>query len=203
MKKNKPCLKNIIDKFFIFLGLGPFYFPAIPADGRILFFKRDRNDFPFLSNFFLVEIIIDGRNWPSVEHYYQAQKSHSRLYQQNILACSTAGQAKRLGDSRIGKDNLSPKSWFRNNPELLRGDWDAVKVSVMQDAIFAKFTQNRILRKKLLATKDAQLVEDSNSDYFWGIGKDGSGRNQLGMILMEVRSKLRKSPRAGSAHFGE
>jgi N-glycosidase YbiA len=34
-------------------------------------------------------------------------------------------------------------------------------------------------------------VEDSPVDYFWGCGIDRSGQNQLGQILMQVRSELR------------
>jgi hypothetical protein len=43
----------------------------------------------------------------------------------------------------------------------------------------------------LLGTGDEELVENAPGDYYWGCGADGSGRNMLGRILMEVRSGLR------------
>ena len=54
----------------------------------------------------------------------------------------------------------------------------------------AKFSQHEVLLKLLLATGDAELVEDSESEPFWGVGHDGQGFNWAGRILMEVRAKL-------------
>lgn len=34
------------------------------------------------------------------------------------------------------------------------------------------------------------IVEKSTNDYNWGCGKDGSGKNMLGRILMDVRELL-------------
>jgi len=63
----------------------------------------------------------------------------------------------------------------------------------MRTALQAKFTQNRNLRKFLLATDDASIIEDSASDFFWGIGRDGSGKNWLGVLLMECREQLQSN----------
>ena len=38
---------------------------------------------------------------------------------------------------------------------------------------------------------DAKLVEHTENDSYWGDGGDGSGRNMLGQILMQVRDELR------------
>jgi ribA/ribD-fused uncharacterized protein len=43
-----------------------------------------------------------------------------------------------------------------------------------------------------LSTGDEEIVEDSPIDSYWGCGADGKGQNNLGKILMEVRSRLRK-----------
>jgi len=43
----------------------------------------------------------------------------------------------------------------------------------------------------LLSTGDAEIVENSPIDYYWGCGANGSGKNRLGIILMEVRDILR------------
>ncbi len=35
------------------------------------------------------------------------------------------------------------------------------------------------------------IVEKTTRDYYWGCGTEGTGKNTLGIILMEVREKLR------------
>jgi len=61
----------------------------------------------------------------------------------------------------------------------------------MLDALRAKFTQHADLRTLLLATGDAQLVEHTTNDSYWGDGGDGSGKNRLGQLLMRLRDELR------------
>jgi len=67
-----------------------------------------------------------------------------------------------------------------------------VKDSVMEKVVYAKFTQHPQLRKILLSTGDAKLVEHTTNDRYWGDGGDGTGRNQLGITLMQVRDQIRK-----------
>jgi ribA/ribD-fused uncharacterized protein len=50
-----------------------------------------------------------------------------------------------------------------------------------------KYRQNPELRKILMSTGDTKIVEDSPFDYIWGIGRDGTGQNLLGQVLMSVR----------------
>jgi len=57
----------------------------------------------------------------------------------------------------------------------------------MLTAITAKFTQYPVLKHILLKTKNAILIEDSPIDYYWGCGKDGSGKSRLGQLLMKLR----------------
>jgi NADAR domain len=68
----------------------------IPPDRRILYFARDRDTFGFLSHFWPAPIAIDGQEWPTVEHYYQAQKSADAGYRDAIRQAATPGMAKRL-----------------------------------------------------------------------------------------------------------
>jgi ribA/ribD-fused uncharacterized protein len=60
----------------------------------------------------------------------------------------------------------------------------------MREALRAKFTQNLDLKKILLETGDAILVEYTKNDNHWGDSGDGSGKNMLGKLLMEVREEL-------------
>jgi hypothetical protein len=72
-----------------------------------------------------------------------------------------------------------------------RADWESVKDDVMRRAVRCKFARHEDIRSLLLATGDEEIVENAPSDYYWGCGADGSGRNMLGQILMEVRAEWR------------
>ena len=65
--------------------------------------------------------------------------------------------------------------------------WSDISYNFMLSANIAKYQQNEELKNKLLNTGKAYLYEDSPFDYLWGVGKDGSGKNLLGKVLMEVR----------------
>jgi hypothetical protein len=79
--------------------------------------------------------------------------------------------------------------------------WAAHRFNAVVRGNFAKFSQNDELKKYLLSTKDAVLVEASPKDRLWGIGidvdtamktpqKDWPGQNLLGQALMRVREML-------------
>ena len=63
----------------------------------------------------------------------------------------------------------------------------------------AKFEQHAEIREVLLGTGDAEIIENAPGDYYWGIGSRGTGKNMLGIILMEVRAELRAELRAASS----
>lgn len=130
----------------------------------------------WMSNFVYYEIRIDGKTWPTTEHYFQAQKFGDSSLRERIRRTKSVNEA-----ARIGRD--------RRNP--LRRDWDSVKDQLMLKALRVKFSQHEDLREALLATGDAKLVEHSKRDSYWGDGGDGTGRNMLGRLLMELREELR------------
>jgi ribA/ribD-fused uncharacterized protein len=165
----------------------------VPEDNRVLYYGRDREMFGFFSHFYPSPIALDGEEWPTVEHYYQAQKSPSRAYREAIRAATTPGQAKRLAAQPTAPRRQSRMSWFRENGQTPRADWHEVKLDLMRKADLAKFTQHEDLRAALLATGDAELIEDSSSDPYWGTGPDGKGSNWAGRVLMEIRQALRSA----------
>lgn len=133
-------------------------------------------EYRFLSNFFLVAIDIDDHSYPSVEHAYQAAKTHNANERARIRRARSAGAAKHLG-RRV----------------TLRSDWDSVKLEVMRRLVRQKFHSDRGLRRALLATRDAELIEGNHwRDTFWGQCPIGHGFNHLGEILMEVRAELKE-----------
>ncbi|AKF09310.1 Hypothetical protein DB32_006459 [Sandaracinus amylolyticus] len=120
-----------------------------------------------------------GERWATSEHYFQAQKFVDAKDRDAVRRAKTPMIAARLGRDRSRK---------------LRRDWESVKVSIMRDAVEAKFSQHDELRALLLATGDAKLVEHTENDDYWGDGGDGSGKNMLGRVLMDVRAKLAGGP---------
>ena len=74
---------------------------------------------------------------------------------------------------------------------------------IMHEAVLAKFTQHAELRATLLSSGNATIVEQTEKDRYWGDDDgDGSGRNRLGQILMQVREELRPVPTAGDRAAG-
>lgn len=190
MRVKNSHFRNFINRFWFKLADSWLVFPPIPKDNRILFFKRDRMDYFFLSNFFPCPLEIDGKKWPHTEAYYQARKSKNPLYHERILQKDKAWWAKYVGDSRIGDPKIAKKSWFKKYPDDLRDDWDDIKAGAMEKALYAKFTQHDYLKQALLKTAPAKIIEDSPNDFYWGMGHDGSGRNRLGNMLMQLREDL-------------
>ncbi|MCK6623689.1 MAG: NADAR family protein [Anaerolineae bacterium] len=142
-------------------------------------FTRVKDKYGFLSNFARSPILLKGKLWPSVEHYFQAQKFAGTQYEDEIrTAISPAAAAV------MGRDRSKP----------LRLDWESVKLEIIREALWAKFTQHRKLRELLLATGEAVLIEHTRNNY-WGDGGNGSGRNMLGRLLMETRARLRQEER--------
>jgi N-glycosidase YbiA len=139
-------------------------------------FYRLNEPYGELSNFSPHPINLKGQVWPTTEHYFQSQKFGGTEYEAVIRSAQSPMIAARLGRSRA---------------HPLRGDWESVKEGIMREALQAKFTQHPSLRSLLLHTGDAELIEHTRNDKYWADGGDGSGKNRLGHLLMELRAQLR------------
>ena len=145
--------------------------------GQILFYNRDEPYYEF-TNFYAAPIDLDGKTWPTTEHYFQAQKFIGTSYPEVIRNFDRPRQAFDLSrDPAVSR-------WRRS-------DWEEIKIAIMKKALLAKFTQHKRLRQMLLNTGDNMLIEHTPYDKFWGDGGDGSGQNHLGMLLMEIRYDLK------------
>jgi N-glycosidase YbiA len=142
---------------------------------RILFYRVSKPYGEF-SNFSPHPLHMNGKVWLTAEHYFQAQKFAGTEYEEAIRLAQSPMIAARMGRSR---------------KHLLRADWERVKESIMRKALRAKFTQHPELQSLLLNTGDAELVEHTANDGYWGDGGDGKGQNRLGQLLMELRAELR------------
>jgi ribA/ribD-fused uncharacterized protein len=145
---------------------------------HVIHFYRVSEQYGEFSNFAPFPITLGGKVWPTSEHYFQAQKYAGTEHEKAIRHTRSPMIA-----ARMGRDRKKP----------LRRDWEAVKNEIMREAVRAKFAQHPELATLLLETADAVLVEHTAKDSYWGDAGDGSGKNMLGQILMQVRDELRQS----------
>ena len=149
----------------------------------------------FLSNFYPCEIKFKGIKYPSVEHYYVAQKfKGTQFYQghyftepdfKELLArVKEASDVKKIGQAM-----------------KTRPDWDAVKYDVMIRGVRYKFTKDDNLKQMLINTDSLNLTESNYwHDQYWGDCVCGrrscfaDGENNLGKILMVVRDEITPKP---------
>ena len=129
------------------------------------------------SNFAPFPFDLDGKRWRSVEHYYQAQKFSDPKLQKLIRDAEKPPIAKSLAHKYKAE---------------MRADWESIKDEVMERAVRRKFETHEALRALLVATGDAELEEAAPTDHYWGVGRDGSGENRLGRLLMRLRDDLRQ-----------
>jgi N-glycosidase YbiA len=141
-----------------------------------IYFYTAREQYDCFSNFSLHGFMLDDLYWYTSEHYFQAQKFAGTFHLEQIRLAITPKEAAKMG---------------RERKRPLRHDWESVKDSVMKKAVLRKFAPHADIREILLSTANEEIVENSPIDYYWGCGADGSGKNMLGVILMEVRELLR------------
>ena len=127
-----------------------------------------------LSNFYECRTVIDGKEYVTLEHYFQSMKTVDLSAREQIRLAPGAGHAKRLGRKCE-----------------LRSDWEAVKLAVMRNGLLHKFDVESKPGRFLLDTGDAFLIEGNTwGDRFWG-QVNGEGQNWLGHLLMARRAELR------------
>jgi len=130
----------------------------------------------WFSNFEPITIIIDNVKYPSVENYYQSQKTLDLEERKQFQNCSPS------------------KSKFLGKKIKLRKDWDNIKNSIMKKALDIKFAKGTNQANKLLETGNDEIIEWNNwGDRIWGKTLDGIGENRLGIMLMDIRNKLKEN----------
>lgn len=139
-------------------------------------FYKTNEEYGCFSNFSRHPVKYKNIVWPTSEHAFQAQKFAGTPYETEILNAKTPREAATLG---------------RDKSKPLRNDWELVKDDIMREIVFCKFYEHKDLQNILLSTEDAEIVEHTINDSYWGDGGDGSGKNMLGKILMETRDLLK------------
>ena len=141
-------------------------------------FYKTGDAYGCFSNFSDHSIIIDGVEWRTSEHYFQAMK---------FLDSKLQNRAKEI------KSPMDVAIFGRDRNLPLRPDWEQVKDDIMRKAVFSKVTQNQDVFDTLMNTGNDHLVEHTKNDSFWADGGDGTGKNMLGKILMKVRDSARNA----------
>ena len=134
-----------------------------------------RKEYNFLSNFYPAKVTYEDITYPSVEHAFVAAKTLDLEERKPILSM-TASQAKRYGRT------VTP-----------RKDWKNYRLLIMAWLVTQKFESTWLAKKLMLITKP--IVEDNYwHDNFWGNCEHcpGTGRNELGHILTQIRKELMK-----------
>jgi len=147
------------------------------ASGEPIYFNAGKlKEYQEFDTRYPAKITLDGVEWPSAEHYYQAMKfPEFPEFQEQIRALPKVTEAMKLGKT---KDPSKP----------IRADWKEKREGILRRAIYAKFDQNPALKKLLLDTYPRPLIYADANDSFWGYGRTKQGQNKLGQALMEYRS---------------
>jgi ribA/ribD-fused uncharacterized protein len=127
-----------------------------------------------LSNFYVSPFIWRNRTWNSVEHAFQSSKialvDSERAEWFNLESGHEIGK----GDGNRARKN---RKLVILEHEKLR-TWNSIKSSIMEEILYAKFSQVALARTVLLATKNAVLLH----------GARGPAQQQF--ELERVRSRL-------------
>jgi hypothetical protein len=109
------------------------------------------------------------------------------------LNSEAAYQAAKTTDTELRKQfqNLEPNDSKKLGRRIkIREDWDQVKLQVMWEILWYKFTSHQDLKDALIRTGDAYLEEGNSwNDVYWGVC-DELGMNHLGRLLMELRNQI-------------
>ena len=167
-------------------------FDELTIEGKVVpavFFHLPDEPYGFLSNWYLSDFEIKGIKFNSNEQYIMYRKAEifgDSQTAEAILNAKTPAEQQKLGQMAKGYNDTL---------------WFGLRQVVTMRGLYAKFSQNEELKKKLLDTDEAFLVECAYSDLNWACGwrltdpqrKDLSkwrGKNLLGIALMEVREQL-------------
>lgn len=165
--------------------------PGAEVENPVLFNQpgEDKGEFKTFSNQAEYPIQIEDIRYPSVEHYYQAQKAKEfkddEVYKK-ILETPSGKAVKALG---------------KKVKNFQKEIWDGMRLEIMMRGVKAKFVQHPELQKQLQETGKREIGFADARNSFWGIGTSENteksadpskwkGQNRLGKILMALREEF-------------
>ena len=141
-----------------------------------IYFYKEFGPLGYLANYSNYGFYDKNIYYKTVEHYYQSQKFDDKVLKNKVINAKTPKEA-----SIIGRD--------RNNK--LKNNWKNIKQDVMLKGVLLKFRQNIDILVKLLNTGDEKIIENTVDEYYWGCGKNKTGENNFGKILVKARNVLK------------
>ena len=128
-----------------------------------------------LSNWFPATVVWSGKQYPSVEHAFQAAKAAAEPEQaEAIRKAASPKEAHALGQAL----SLPPT-------------WERQRLKLMETLLRDKFRRDSALRERLLRTENKNLIANNKwGEAFWGVS-GGNGGNNLGKLLMNLRDEAR------------
>lgn len=166
----------------------------LKIDGKekdAVFFHLPTEPHGYMSNWYPAKFTWKGITFTSTEQYIMYRKCLS--FGDDASAAAVLATDDPAKQQRIG----------RNASGFVSTIWDGMKQVLIFQGLMAKFSQNEDLKKKLLDTGEAYLVECAYKDRIWACGRglvdeerhdisQWRGKNLLGFTLMEVRKALAK-----------
>lgn len=153
---------------------------------KYIYFYGINDPFYEFSNFFPCEFTDNKFTYNCSEQFFMKKKQET-FDPTNII----------LGNKIISSSNPNViKSLGRSVKNFNDEIWNLHKQSIMEEALYLKFSQNEELKNILINTSNFILVEASPYDKIWGIGisvedannnKKWNGQNLLGICLMNLR----------------
>jgi ribA/ribD-fused uncharacterized protein len=148
---------------------------------EVRFYRASEKPYGAFSNLFRREVQFEGETFATSEHAYQAGKARKPEVRKWLMAAPSPSLLAMAAHGLYYWD-VAP-------------GWSTSKFVRMREVLRAKFSQHPDLRELLLSTGEARLVEtatvDNEVNRLWG-EVNGSGKNMLGVLLMEVREELRR-----------
>jgi ribA/ribD-fused uncharacterized protein len=149
---------------------------------EITFYRSNEKPYGAFSNLFRRTMVFEGREYPTAEHAYQAGKARKEAVREWILSAPSPSLVAMAAHGLYTWDIVP--------------NWTEIKFDRMRSVLRSKFSQHEDLRALLVQTGDARLVEvgqtNNSVNRTWG-EVNGKGLNMLGVLLMEIRTELRKA----------
>lgn len=158
----------------IFMKIQITEYHGLDTSEAVYFYEQD---FYVLSNFSAFALEWKGLRFDTSEAAYHWEKFPEKPDVQDAI--------------RLAKSAHLALKLAEYSREKRRPDWDAVRIDIMREILRTKVNQHLYVEKKLLATGNRELIENSWRDDFWGYGPNKDGKNILGNLWMEIRDELR------------
>jgi len=148
---------------------------------EIQFYRSNEKPYGVLSNLYKRSLVFESQSYPTAEHAYQAGKARKESVREWLMNAPTPALLAMAAHGLYTWD-ITP-------------NWSKTKFDRMRGVLRSKFTQHKDLYDLLLSTGESRLVEaatvDNAVNRLWG-EVNGRGQNMLGVLLMELRTELRK-----------